>query len=151
MKYNGIIYPNTPFFRKYAGKMIVPAGADSGNTELLPSEIMEEMGMNSNPMLEATALLFFIVSPVETPAIVATVDGDPVINPVISLVLVDESMIEDFPEGDLRSYLTDRIGMYVGEIGTSTPDTLTEGTTHDVVITVSGVEIFNGELTVAEE
>lgn len=28
MKYNGIIYPNTPFFRKYAGKLIIPAGAD---------------------------------------------------------------------------------------------------------------------------
>lgn len=28
MKYNGIIYPNTPFFRKYAGKMIVPAGVE---------------------------------------------------------------------------------------------------------------------------
>lgn len=28
MKYNGIIYPNTPFFRKYAGKLIVPAGVD---------------------------------------------------------------------------------------------------------------------------
>lgn len=28
MKRNNIIYPNTPFFRKYAGKLIVPAGTE---------------------------------------------------------------------------------------------------------------------------
>ena len=35
MKRNGIIYPNTPFFRKYAGKLIVPAGTDAVTPLLL--------------------------------------------------------------------------------------------------------------------
>jgi len=34
MKRNNIIYPNTPFFRKYVGKLIVPAGADGATSFL---------------------------------------------------------------------------------------------------------------------
>lgn len=44
MKRNGIIYPNTPFFRKYAGKLIVHAGAD-GDTFTLYAGFGENEGV----------------------------------------------------------------------------------------------------------
>jgi hypothetical protein len=59
MKRNNIIYPNTPFFRKYVGKLIVPAGADIATPLLL------YIGGDQ----------FVVISPSDpTPAIV-TIDG----------------------------------------------------------------------------
>lgn len=43
MKRNNIIYPNTPFFRKYAGKLLVPAGVD-GDTFLFYAAWYEDAG-----------------------------------------------------------------------------------------------------------
>lgn len=58
MKRNNIIYPNTPFFRKYAGKLIVPAGVEEEGGvafELIPAEVAELMGIPGNPYFEESS------------------------------------------------------------------------------------------------
>lgn len=74
MKQNGIIYPNTPFFRKYGDKLIMPAGVeDEGgvSVELIPAEVAELFGLPDNPYFEessgdASALFGFVGAEVET-------------------------------------------------------------------------------------
>lgn len=59
MKRNGIIYPNTPFFRKYAGKLIVPAGVD-GEAMYLELALGSEVSFGlflAEPMKEQFDLL----------------------------------------------------------------------------------------------
>ena len=59
MKRNDIIYPNTPFFRKYAGKLIVPAGVD-GEAMYLELALGSEVSFGlflAEPMKEKFDLL----------------------------------------------------------------------------------------------
>ena len=151
MKRNGIIYPNTPFFRKYAGKLIVPAGAEEGGADiiLLPSEYSEVAIGSPNPTLSTETVGGFLLSKPEVESFVCTVDGVTTEGQTGMAVLIQE-IVDTFPEGEVRNYMAAHIGWYFGEAGAQNPETLTAGTTHAVTIIVNGVQIFSGDLTVIE-
>lgn len=151
MKYNGIIYPNTPFFRKYAGKMIVPAGADEGGGDiiLVPSDISEVMIGVPNPTLSTATVGSLLLSKPEVESFVCTVDGVTT-EGVTGMAVITQEIVDTFPEGEARDYMAAHIGWYYGEAGAQNPETLTAGTTHAVTIIVNGVQIFSDNLTVVE-
>ena len=84
MKYNGIIYPNTPFFRKYAGKMIVPAGAD-GDTFTLYAGFEEDGGVYY--------LVAVAISASDLTGITFEVDGEP--GGEAAEIIVDDNLISE--------------------------------------------------------
>ena len=85
MKRNGIIYPNTPFFRKYAGKLIVPAGAE-GDTFTLYAGFEDDSGTYH---LAAVA-----ISASDLTGITFEVDGEP--GGEVTEMIVDENLISEF-------------------------------------------------------
>lgn len=85
MKRNGIIYPNTPFFRKYAGKMIVHAGVE-GDTFTLYAGFVEDGGVYH---FAAVA-----ISASDLTGITFEVDGEAVSE--VSEIIVDENLISEF-------------------------------------------------------
>lgn len=85
MKRNGIIYPNTPFFRKYAGKLIVPAGAE-GDTFTLYAGFEDDSGTY---YLAAVA-----ISASDLTGITFEVDGEA--GGEVMEMTVDDNLISEF-------------------------------------------------------
>ena len=85
MKYNGIIYPNTPFFRKYAGKLIVPAGVE-GDAFLFYAAWLEEGG--------EYILVGLAISASTLTGITFEVDGEP--GGELIEMIVDDNLISKF-------------------------------------------------------
>lgn len=87
MKRNKIIYPNTPFFRKYAGKLLVPAGADGDSDSFLfYAAWMGEEGVY--------ILLGAAISAVNLTGITFEVDGET--GGELVETIVDDNLISEF-------------------------------------------------------
>lgn len=166
MKRNSIIYPNTPFFRKYAGKLIMPAGVEEEGGaafELVPAEITSVFaGMTTNPYFETdnddAAALFALVGPsVESvrfkidnlTAEYTGSDSDDIFN--VSPMIINEEFLEEVHNVDI-DYFDDKIGQYVTMITIAiyhmegyTPLAVGE---HPYELTVNGTAVSAGKFIV---
>lgn len=130
MKYNGIIYPNTPFFRKYAGKLIVPAGAE-GDTFTLYAGFEDDSG--------TYYLVAVAISASDLTGITFEVDGEA--GGEVSEIIVDENLISEFALAGV-TIPTSCIGMnamvatQVVTAGEHTVSATFEGVTKEETITV---------------
>lgn len=125
MKYNGIIYPNTPFFRKYAGKMIVPAGVDGVTPFLFYAGVSH----------------FIVLSPSDpTPASV-TIDGSELGEDDYSYEtygVMTQEMYNEISE-EIHELPSSIIGGIFGDLGTI--EDISEGEHSITVTTADGSEL----------
>lgn len=169
MKGNNIIYPNTPFFRKYAGKLIMPAGVEEEGGaafELIPAEVTSVVfGTAANPYFEVSGddavALFALVGPsVESvqfgidnlTAEYTGSDSDDIFN--VSPLIINEEFLEEAHNVGI-DYFDDKIGQYVTIITIAisymdgyTPLAVGE---HPYELTVNGAAVSAGEFIVEPE
>lgn len=159
MKYNGIIYPNTPFFRKYAGKMRLPAGVEEGDfqAELVPNEVMQEFAGEVDSITlftEGFQAYFVVTEEVTTDDVFYSLDGGEFTNEAKfdDLIPMDDDFISNIPEDATtsREYFTQKKGWYLSVyVGVfSSPISTGE---HTLVIKVKDITIFDGEVTTVED
>lgn len=169
MKRNSIIYPNTPFFRKYAGKLIMPAGVEEGGGvafELIPVEVTSVIaGITSNPYFEVSggdaAAVFALAGPSaesmrfsidNLTAEYTGSDSDDIFN--VSPMIINEEFLEGAHSVDI-DYFDDKIGQYVTMITIAiyhmegyTPLAVGE---HPYELTVNGAAVSVGNFIVEPE
>lgn len=131
MKRNGIIYPNTPFFRKYAGKLIIPACAD-GDSFLFYAAWMEVEGGEY-------ILVGVAISASTLTGITFEVDGEA--GGEAAETIVDENLISEFALAGI-TIPTSCIGMNAAlsentvTAGEHTVSATFEGVTKEETVTV---------------
>lgn len=169
MKQNGIIYPNTPFFRKYGGKLIMPAGVEEEGGaafELVPAEVVYIIeGLTSNPFfyadVEEALAIFFLAGPsVESmrfsidnlTAEYTGGDSDGIFE--FTQIIIDEQAIDSAHEMGI-DYFDDKLGQYLYPINVYishmegyTPLAVGE---HPYELTVNGAAVSAGKFIVEPE
>lgn len=165
MKNNGIIYPNTPFFRKYGGKLIMPAGVEEEGGaafELVPVEVTELLGLPENPYFEESsgdASAIFMLTGPSIESMRFNIDNltaehtggesDEIFE--LNQTIINEQLVEmahesgiDYFDDKLEQYFSTII-VYISHMEGYTPLAVGE---HPYSLSANGEEVNSGNFTV---